>query len=905
MNATNFAVPGIQTEIVLDTRKFKTALRGVKKNATEEAEKISKSMSSKLMEAGKGLKELGSKLTKTVTLPIVGMGTAAFMMAKNFDQQLGNIKTLFDGTAKEVDKKTKDISSHIKRLSKATNVPLKDVADGAYQVISAFGDTKEVPKQLEATLKAAKAGGASAVDSLNLLSAVTKGYGDTSFEAMMKVSDLAFQTVKLGQTTFPELASSIGRVAPIANVLKVSQEELFGVMATATGVTGGAAEVSTQLREVLKSLMSPTKDMRDLMKQLNFENGEAMVQSLGFQGALDKIVEAAKKSGKPLQNYIGSIEGQTLALTLAGEQHDVLTEKTKKMTKAVGSTEEAYRRVSEGQGEKFAKALNDIKVNLVEAGEKLLPFAIKASEYVAKLADKFSKLSPETQKAAIKALAFAAALGPFLKISGGVIKGIGAVGKVMGALSGKAALGTGGAKGLATALGAKGLVAAAGIGAIAVAGVGLAAYGTYKYLSQDVVPAVNLFSDAWVGASNKMAKWDAEDTKGKFIKISEATKNAVGAYMELDRSVGQTLYNIKIQHTTMSDEIAKEIGNAFDKSSEMIITKQKENYDKGKEFLKTFFEEQKLMTKDEQAKILENLDNHYKDEKTKVEDGVKQIKNILETASKEKRALTEDEQKTIDKIREGMRDTAIRTLSETEEEANVIRERLKNSQERISAEEASALLTNAKKVHDEEIAKAEDKYTQIIKEANRMKDARVITEKQYEKMVEAAENQRKESIEKANDALEGIKKSIETHNPNIWSAVDKQTGGIKSRFQKLKEELGTIMRDIGNMVTRSLSDVESDIKKKMNDISELNKVSGVHTGHRPGASHYNGLDYVPYDGYTARLHKGERVLTAKENQNYGKSTINNYNITSPQPLSPYEIAREVYKANRRFVLGDL
>ncbi|MCB7385642.1 hypothetical protein, partial [Bacteroides thetaiotaomicron] len=25
-----------------------------------------------------------------------------------------------------------------------------------------------------------------------------------------------------------------------------------------------------------------------------------------------------------------------------------------------------------------------------------------------------------------------------------------------------------------------------------------------------------------------------------------------------------------------------------------------------------------------------------------------------------------------------------------------------------------------------------------------------------------------------------------------------------------------------------------------------------------------GFDYVPYDGYNARLHKGERVLTAKE-----------------------------------------
>ena len=43
-------------------------------------------------------------------------------------------------------------------------------------------------------------------------------------------------------------------------------------------------------------------------------------------------------------------------------------------------------------------------------------------------------------------------------------------------------------------------------------------------------------------------------------------------------------------------------------------------------------------------------------------------------------------------------------------------------------------------------------------------------------------------------------------------------------------------------------------------------------------SHRSGLDYVPYDGYIAELHKGERVLTASEASGYGGTSIGNINI---------------------------
>ena len=57
----------------------------------------------------------------------------------------------------------------------------------------------------------------------------------------------------------------------------------------------------------------------------------------------------------------------------------------------------------------------------------------------------------------------------------------------------------------------------------------------------------------------------------------------------------------------------------------------------------------------------------------------------------------------------------------------------------------------------------------------------------------------------------------------------------------------------------------------------------------------NGISYVPYDGYYALLHEGERVLTAEENKSYGGGARNTSGITIVQniqavPQTPAEFA---------------
>ena len=88
-------------------------------------------------------------------------------------------------------------------------------------------------------------------------------------------------------------------------------------------------------------------------------------------------------------------------------------------------------------------------------------------------------------------------------------------------------------------------------------------------------------------------------------------------------------------------------------------------------------------------------------------------------------------------------------------------------------------------------------------------------------------------------------------------------------------------------------------------------VSGVAAGASALASavsgsHAGGLSYVPYNGYIAELHEGERVLTKKENQEYNKQrgsqggdVFNFYNV---QP-DPYEYARQMQRAKRELLYG--
>ncbi len=317
----------------------------------------------------------------------IGAALAALDKSLAFGKQIGQIQTLMPGAANRV----AELRQGIIDLSIATGKSTEDISAGVYEVLSSFGDLgKDTIGITKLAAQAATAGATDTKTALNLLSAVTLAYGDTSAAANAKVSDLGFTAVKLGKLTFPELASSIGIVTPIAKQLNVSTEELFAAFGTLSGVTGTASEVATQYRAILVDLIKPTDKMRAALNKLGIANVAQAIKSRGVQNVLKQIIGTTDGTAEQIGKLFGRAEGLGAAMALTGSLGTRFDSTLDAMRHSAGATAAAYAAGAGGanaMGTEVEKADAKIAAAVVTFGDHMQAPFVEIKKTIALVAD--------------------------------------------------------------------------------------------------------------------------------------------------------------------------------------------------------------------------------------------------------------------------------------------------------------------------------------------------------------------------------------------------------------------------------------------------------------------------------------------------------------------------------------
>lgn len=126
--------------------------------------------------------------------------------------------------------------------------------------------------------------------------------------------------------------------------------------------------------------------------------------------------------------------------------------------------------------------------------------------------------------------------------------------------------------------------------------------------------------------------------------------------------------------------------------------------------------------------------------------------------------------------------------------------------------------------------------------------------------------------------------------------------GMKEKGKEIMQGLFDGLKETWRSIKKWFSDRLQDIKDFFGGVKKGYSET-MESARSVDGSHANGLDYVPYDGYIAELHKGERVLTAEEARAYNSGRGDTYNFYSPKAIDEVEAAKLMKKTKRKMEEG--
>lgn len=370
-------------------------------------------------------RNVGMGLTAGVTAPLLGAAGAAVRLGVDFDRSMQNAASITGETGDAAARTRREIL----QLGASARMGPQAVADAYYQIVSGVQDADSQMAILNASIATAEAGSADLSATTAGLVSVMNAYGMEADQAAF-VSDTLTRTVGMGVGSMDQFTGALGPAAGLAYDLGIGFDELASNTAFLTSTGSSASEAVTQLTGVMSAFLKPNADMQAALEGMGYETGQAAIQALGLQGAVQALYGEVGTTDAVAQ-AVGTQEALGGALALNSDRAVAFNENF--VAGIDGATEAAREIQGSGAAAAFDRIMAAGSAAGIALGGVLLPPLAAAAEKVTPFIMKLTELNPELLQMGALVLAGAAAIGP-LALALGVV--LSPAGLLIGAIGG-------------------------------------------------------------------------------------------------------------------------------------------------------------------------------------------------------------------------------------------------------------------------------------------------------------------------------------------------------------------------------------------------------------------------------------------------------------------------------------
>ena len=415
---------GLQREII----ETEERLKSLEEQANQSAVAVQKiaAVGGDLKNLGDKISGVGTTLTKTVTTPIVGLGTVAVKTAADFDSAMSQVGAVSGATGKDLDA----LRDKAREMGSKTKFSASEAAEAMNYMAMAGWKTSDMLSGIEGIMNLAAASGEDLASTSDIVTDALTAFGLTAADSG-HFADILATASSNANTNVSMMGETFKYCAPIAGALGFSAEDT----AEAIGLMGNAGIKSTQAGTALRTIMS---NLSGEVKICGSSIGEVTIATTNADGSM-RDLSAILADCRTAFGGLSESEKAAAAEALVGKNAmsgflalmNAAPADIEKVSSAIANCDGKSAEMAATMQDNLAGQLTILKSQLEELaisfGEILMPAIRQIVTWVQGFVDKLNGMDEGTKNTIVTIGLLAAAIGPVLIVIGKVVSAVGSI----------------------------------------------------------------------------------------------------------------------------------------------------------------------------------------------------------------------------------------------------------------------------------------------------------------------------------------------------------------------------------------------------------------------------------------------------------------------------------------------